>query len=61
MWSQLSVSSVHEDFSGEMADVLSVFGLRKYVFTGAVKYFMLIVREACLNYVPEEVGVCINV
>lgn len=60
MWSQLSVSSVHQDFSEMLAEVLSVLGLEKYVFTGAVRCFMLIVRVVCLNYSPEEAAVCIN-
>lgn len=60
MWSQLGAISVHQNFSEVMAEVLSVTGLEKYVFTCAVRHFMLIVRLVCLNYYPDLVAVCIN-
>lgn len=60
MWSQLNVSSVHQDFSEVMSEILSVLDLEKDVFTGAVRCFMLIVRVACLNCFSEGTALSIS-
>lgn len=43
-----------------MAEVLSVLGLEKYVFTCTVRCIMFIIEVACLNYFPEQAEVSIN-
>lgn len=55
-----SVSPVHQDFFELMAEVLSILGLEKYVFTCTVRCVMFIIGVACLNYFPEQAEVSVN-